>query len=99
LDDIDLILIMSVKPGLAARSLTRAGTEQARQRIDASATSGWRWTAASAGEHHHVAAGLITLRRQRFLGVKPDYKAVIDLRSELAPMKDPGIDAAIIDLA
>jgi ribulose-phosphate 3-epimerase len=43
IDDIDLILIMSVNPGFGgARSKTRAGASALAAR-----TSGWKWTAAS----------------------------------------------------
>jgi ribulose-phosphate 3-epimerase len=51
IDDIDLILIMSVNPGFGGQSFIDGAlrkVEAARRRIDASGrTSAWRWTAAS----------------------------------------------------
>ena len=85
IDDIDLILIMSVNPALVARAHRLgpcARSEAVRKRIDAprAKTSAWRWTAASRPTTSAVVAdaGADTLVAGSAIFGKPDYKSVID---------------------
>jgi ribulose-phosphate 3-epimerase len=91
IDDIDLILIMSVNPGFGGQSFIESALrkiEDARRRIDASGKD-IRLEVDGGIKHENIsrvaAAGADTFVAGSAIFGKPDYRAEIDaMRAELA---------------